>query len=59
MKYIITPTGEVYKKKECIEFDNDLDNPDVFFNTENQKMLAKEVFENTGILVGELKKMEE
>lgn len=25
MKYIKTPTGEVYKKEECIEFDDDID----------------------------------
>lgn len=55
MKYIRTPTGEVYKKEECIEFDDDLDNPEVFFNAENQEMLAKELFENMGILLGELK----
>lgn len=55
MKYIRTPTGEAYKKEECIEFDDDIDNSEVFFNTENQEMLAKELFENTGILVGELK----
>lgn len=55
MKYIRTPTGEVYKKEECVEFDDDLDNSEVFFNAEKQKILAKELFENTGILVGELK----
>lgn len=55
MKCIKTPTGEVYKKEECVEFDDDLDNSGVFFNEENQKILAKELFENTGILVGELK----
>lgn len=57
MKFIKTPTGEVYKKEECVEFDDDLDNSEVFFNEENQyqEMLAKALFENTGILVGDLK----
>lgn len=55
MKFIETPTGDVYKFDECRIFDDDLDNPKVFFNAENQKMLAKELFENTGILAGELK----
>ena len=54
MKFIKTPTGDVYKLDDCIIFD-DLDNSEVFFNAENQKILAKELFENTGILVGELK----
>ena len=51
MKFIKTPTGDVYK------LDDDLDNSEVFFNEENQdqEMLAKELFENTGILVGDLK----
>lgn len=55
MKYIKTPTGEVYKKEECIEFDDDIDNSNIFFNAKSQEMLAKELFENTGILMGELK----
>lgn len=54
MKFIKTPTGDVYKLDDCIIFD-DLDNSEVFFNAKNQKILAKELFENTGILVGELK----
>lgn len=54
MKFIKTPTGDVYKLDDCVIFD-DLDNFEVFFNAKNQKMLAKELFENTGILVGELK----
>lgn len=60
MKFIKTPTGDVYKLDDCMIFD-DLYNSEVFFNAENQdqKMLAKELFENTGILVGELKKIEE
>ena len=57
MKFIETPTGDVYKFDECRIFDEDLDNSDVFFNAENQdqEMLASELFENAGILVGELK----
>ncbi len=56
MKFIKTPTGDVYKLDDCMIFD-DLDNSEVFFNEENQdqEMLAKELFENTGILVGDLK----
>ena len=56
MKFIKTPTGNVYKLDDCMIFD-DLDNSKVFFNEENQDqvMLAKELFENTGILIGSLK----
>ena len=56
MKFIKTPIGDVYKLDDCMIFD-DIDNSEVFFNEENQdqKMLAKELFENTGILVGDLK----
>ena len=56
MKFIKTPTGDVYKLDDCMIFE-DLDNSEVFINTQNQdqKMLTKELFENTGILVGELK----
>lgn len=55
MKYIRTPTGEVFKKEECVEFDNALDNSEVSFNAGNQEKLAKELFESTGILIGKLK----
>lgn len=56
MKFIKTPTGVVYKLDDCMIFDA-LDNSEVFSNEENQdqEMLAKELFENTGILVGDLK----
>ena len=56
MKFIKTPTGDIYIFDDCMIFD-DLDNSEVFFNEENQdqEMLAKELFENTGILVGDLK----
>lgn len=55
MKFIETPTGDVYKLDDCRIFDDDLNNSEVFFNAENQEIIAKELFENTGILVGELK----
>lgn len=55
MKFIETPTGDVYKLDDCRIFDDDLNNSEVFFNAENQEILAKELFENMGILVGELK----
>lgn len=56
MKFIETPNGDVYKFDECRFFDEYLDNSEVFFNAENQdqEMLAKELFKNTGILVGEV-----
>ena len=56
MKYIRTPTGEMFQYDECEIFDDDFCNKsEVFFNAGNQEKLAKELFENTGILVGELK----
>lgn len=55
MKYIRTPTGEIFQYDECEIFDDDFyDKSEVFFNAEIQKKLSKELFENTGILVGEL-----
>lgn len=54
MKFIKTPTGDIYKLDDCMIFD-DLYNSEVFFNAKKQEILAKELFENTGILVGELK----
>lgn len=54
--YLKTPTNKIYHLEDCELIDEkDLDNPEVFFNAENQEMLAKELFENTGILVGDLK----
>lgn len=55
MKFIETPMGDVYKLDDCKIFVDDLDNSEIFFNTENQEKLAKELFKNTGILVSELK----
>ncbi len=56
MKYIRTPTGKIFPYNECEIFDDDFCNKsEVFFNAENQEKLAKELFKNTGILIGELK----
>lgn len=57
MKFIKTPTGDIYKFDDCKIFDDDLGNPEVFFDEENkaQEILAKELFHDTGILIGELK----
>lgn len=55
MKLVKIPTGEIYKLDDCRIFNSDSCNPEDFFHTENQKELAKELFENTGILVGKLK----
>lgn len=56
MKYIRTPTGETFLYSECEIFDDDFCNePEVFFNAENQEALAEELFEKTGILVSGLK----
>lgn len=53
MKYIRTPTGAIFKYDDCELFDDDFCNKsEVFFNTENQENLAKELFENIGILIG-------
>lgn len=52
MKFIKTPTGEIYNFEDCKVFDDDPTNSEVFFNAENQEVLAKELFENTGILTG-------
>ena len=55
MKYIRTPTGEIFQYDECEIFDDDFYNKsEVFFNAKNQKELSKELFKNTGILIGEL-----
>lgn len=55
MKYIRTPTGEIFQYDECEIFDNGFCNKsEVFLNADNQNELSKELYENTGILVGEL-----
>ncbi len=56
MRYIRTPTGEVFKYEDCEDFESDFcENAEVFFNAENQKELANEMFEQTGILVADVK----
>lgn len=56
MRYIRTPTGEVYKYDECEDFENDFcETIEVFFIAENQKKLAEELFEQTGILIADEK----
>lgn len=53
MRYIRTPTGDVFKYEDCEDFESDFcEITEVFFNTEKQKELANEMFEQTGILVG-------
>lgn len=55
MRYIRTPTGDVFKFDDCEIFDNDFcDETGVFLNVENQKLLANELFEQTGILIGDV-----
>lgn len=59
MRYIRTPTGEVFKYEDCEilkDFESDFcETTEVFFNAENQKELANEMFEQTGILVADVK----
>ncbi len=56
MRYIRTPTGEVFKYEDCEDFESDsCETTGVFFNTEKQKELANEMFEQTGILVADAK----
>ncbi len=56
MRYIRTPTGEVFKYEDCEDFESDFcETTEVFFNVENQKELANEMFEQTGILVADVK----
>lgn len=55
MKYIRTPTGEVFEYDKCTIFDGDLNDLESFFSAENQKELAQELFEQTGILVANVK----
>ncbi len=56
MIYIRTPTDEIFKYEDCKDFESDLcETTEVFFNVENQKELANEMFEQTGILVADVK----
>lgn len=54
MRFVETPTGEVFKYEDCRIFDDDSCNSGVFFNVESQEQLAKELFDSTGILVAEM-----
>lgn len=51
MKYIRTPTGEVFNFDDCEIFDEE--------EILSQKELSDLLFEKTGILVADVKKMEE
>lgn len=51
MRYIRTPTGEVFKYEDCGIFDEE--------EILSQKELSDLLFEKTGILVADVKKMEE
>jgi len=56
MRYIRTPTGEVFKYEDCADFESDFcETIEVFLNAENQKELTNEMFEQTGILVADMK----
>lgn len=56
MKYVKTPQGDIFLCEQCEFFDDDFCNKsEVFFNAENQKELANEMFEQTGILVANVK----
>ena len=56
MKYIKTPTGDVFKFDDCTIFDDDFcAETGIFLNKENQKELADELFKQTGILVADMK----
>lgn len=46
---IKTPDGNIYDFNEC----------EIIEENENQKELAKELFQNTGILIADVKIMEE
>lgn len=48
MKYIETPTGEVFKYEDCIIFDDNEDSV--------QDELAKELFSQTGILIANIER---
>lgn len=54
MKYIRTPTGDIFKKDECEEFDSGLCEAEVFFNCENQEISARKMFEATGIMIADI-----
>ena len=56
MKCIRTPTGEVFNLDECEIFDEEFCNEkEMLINSKNQKELTTELFEQTGILIAEVK----
>ncbi len=56
MRYIRTPTGEVYKYEDCEDFESDFcETTEVFFNAENQREWADDLFKQTGILIADMK----
>ena len=50
MKYIETPLGDVFKYDECVIFEED-DSYDIELSIDTQEELAKDLFEQTGILI--------
>lgn len=56
MKYIRTPTGDVFYFDDCDIFDEDFCSEKVILsNVKKQKDLATELFKQTGILIAEMK----
>lgn len=55
MKFIETPLGEIFKYFDCKIFDEIIDESETLSIDEDQKELSKELFENTGILTGNMK----
>lgn len=56
MRYIRTLTGEVFRYEDCEDFECDFcETTEVFFNAENQKELANEMFKQIRILVADVK----
>lgn len=54
--YLKTPTEQIYPLEDCeIVDDKDLKVQGVFFDAKNQKELSEELFQNTGILIADMK----
>lgn len=50
---IKTPKGEIFNLDECEKYDDDLCGcAETAPNSQSQKILAEELFKNTGILTG-------
>ena len=54
MEFIKTPTGDIFRKDECEEFDADFCGAEVFFNCENQEISVQKIFEATGIMIADI-----